>query len=200
MITVGITGGIGAGKSFVCSIFERLGYPVFYSDKAAKNIIESDVEVKLQFEQLFGNDIFIGNQLDRTLLASIIFNDKEALEKINSIVHPKVRKAFDVWSEEQKSAIVFNEAAVLFETGAYKKFDSTILVTAPNDLKISRVRNRDRVSADEIQRRMDNQWTDEQKGKLANFILLNDEQTPLIRQIEEVISRIALNDLEQKQN
>jgi dephospho-CoA kinase len=200
LITVGITGGIGAGKSFVCSIFERLGYPVFYSDKAAKNIIESDVEVKLQFEQLFGNDIFIGNQLDRTLLASIIFNDKEALEKINSIVHPKVRKAFDVWSEEQKSAIVFNEAAVLFETGAYKKFDSTILVTAPNDLKISRVRNRDRVSADEIQRRMDNQWTDEQKGKLANFILLNDEQTPLIRQIEEVISRIALNDLEQKQN
>jgi dephospho-CoA kinase len=184
----------------VCSIFERLGYPVFYSDKAAKNIIESDVEVKLQFEQLFGNDIFIGNQLDRTLLASIIFNDKEALEKINSIVHPKVRKAFDVWSEEQKSAIVFNEAAVLFETGAYKKFDSTILVTAPNDLKISRVRNRDRVSADEIQRRMDNQWTDEQKGKLANFILLNDEQTPLIRQIEEVISQIALNDLEQKQN
>jgi len=200
LITVGITGGIGAGKSFVCSIFERLGYPVFYSDKAANNIIDSDVEVKLQFEQLFGNDIFIGKQLDRTLLASIIFNDKEALEKINSIVHPKVRKAFDVWSEQQKSAIVFNEAAILFETGAYKKFDSTILVTAPNDLKISRVRNRDRVSADEIQRRMDNQWTDEQKGKLANFILLNDEQTPLIRQIEEVISRIALNDLEQKQN
>ena len=200
MITVGITGGIGAGKSFVCSIFERLGYPVFYSDKAANNIIDSDVEVKLQFEQLFGNDIFIGKKLDRTLLASIIFNDKEALEKINSIVHPKVRKAFDVWSEQQKSAIVFNEAAILFETGAYKKFDSTILVTAPNDLKISRVRNRDRVSADEIQRRMDTQWTDEQKGKLANFILLNDEQTPLIRQIEEVISRIALNDLEQKQN
>ena len=200
MIKVGITGGIGAGKSFVCSIFERLGYPVFYSDEAAKNIIDSDVEVQLQFEQLFGNHIFIAKQLDRTLLASIIFNDKEALEKINSIVHPKVRKAFDVWSEQQKSEIVFNEAAVLFETGAYKKFDSTILVTAPNDLKISRVRNRDRVSADEIQRRMDNQWTDEQKGKLANFILLNDEQTPLIRQIEEVISRIALNDLEQKQN
>ncbi len=200
MIKVGITGGIGAGKSFVCSIFERLGYPVFYSDEAAKNIIDSDVEVQLQFEQLFGNHIFIAKQLDRTLLASIIFNDKEALEKINSIVHPKVRKAFDVWSEQQKSEIVFNEAAVLFETGAYKKFDTTILVTAPNDLKISRVRNRDRVSADEIQRRMDNQWTDEQKGKLANFILLNDEQTPLIRQIEEVISRIALNDLEQKQN
>jgi len=200
LIKVGITGGIGAGKSFVCSIFERLGYPVFYSDEAAKNIIDSDVEVQLQFEQLFGNHIFIAKQLDRTLLASIIFNDKEALEKINSIVHPKVRKAFDVWSEQQKSEIVFNEAAVLFETGAYKKFDTTILVTAPNDLKISRVRNRDRVSADEIQRRMDNQWTDEQKGKLANFILLNDEQTPLIRQIEEVISRIALNDLEQKQN
>jgi dephospho-CoA kinase len=200
LIKVGITGGIGAGKSFVCSIFERLGYPVFYSDEAAKNIIDSDVEVQLQFEQLFGNHIFIAKQLDRTLLASIIFNDKEALEKINSIVHPKVRKAFDVWSEQQKSEIVFNEAAVLFETGAYKKFDTTILVTAPNDLKISRVRNRDRVSADEIQRRMDNQWTDEQKGKLANFILLNDEQTPLIRQIEEVISQIALNDLEQKQN
>jgi dephospho-CoA kinase len=115
-------------------------------------------------------------------------------------VHPKVRETFEVWSAQQKSSIVFNEAAVLFETGAYKKFDSTILVTAPNNLKISRVRQRDTVSVDEIQRRMDNQWTDEQKEKLTNFIVLNDEQTPLIRQIEEVISRIELNDLGQNQN
>ncbi len=191
MITVGLTGGIGAGKSLVASIFEELGYKVFHSDKVAKELMHSDPDVKKAIIALLGDSAYRSGSLDRAYVARRIFDDKDLRDKVNQIVHPAARSAFNKFIDQSDGAsIVFNEAAILFETGAYKNFDKVILVSAPEDLRIDRIIKRDGSSKDEIQKRISAQWDDRKKSELADFVIVNDEKQPLLTQIEVVLTEL----------
>jgi dephospho-CoA kinase len=189
MKIVGITGGIGSGKSIICKVLEKIGYPVFYSDDVAKELIQTDPIIIQDLTNLIGSELY-HNGFQKQILADKIFNNNQLKEKVNQIVHPRVRLAFEVWTSEQKSPIVFNEAAILFETGMYKKYDKTILVCAPKSIKIKRVINRDGLSEEAIRARMNNQWTDEEKIKLTDFVIVNDDELPLLPQIDRVVFKI----------
>lgn len=191
MIKVGLTGGIGSGKSTVAKLIEKKGYPVFYSDDVAKSIMTDDAFVVESILQIFGEEAYLsGQQLNRKFLAQRIFSDHSLKEKMNQIVHPAIRKYFKEWSEKHDQPIVFNEAAILFETGAYKNFDYNILVIAPEEIRIKRVMNRDQASREEVLKRIQNQWSDEQKKNLSDFIIQNDGIKDLEEQISEILRKI----------
>ncbi len=170
MITVGITGGIGSGKSTIAHLFELMSYPVYCSDTRSKWLMNNDLEIKKQLIDNFGEKVYPG-YLDRATLANIVFNDKEALEKLNAISHPAVEKDFIRWRAEQTTDIVFKEAAILFESGSYKNVDKTICVVAPEIIRIKRVMQRDNANAKQVQERIANQWPDEKKIEFADFVI-----------------------------
>ncbi|HLW39495.1 MAG TPA: dephospho-CoA kinase [Brumimicrobium sp.] len=190
MIRVGITGGIGAGKTTVCKEIEKMGYPVFYSDDEAKKLMTDNAEVVQKITELFGKEAYVNRQLNRKHLAQQIFTNENLKEALNQIVHPAVRKAFVQWSETQTAEIVFNEAAILFETGQYKTFDYTVLVTAPSSIRIERVVKRDNTTPEEVQKRINNQWPDEKKIQFASFVIVNDGKREILPQTEEIIHKI----------
>ena len=190
-MTVGITGGIGSGKSVVSKILETMGYSVFNSDTESKQLVNNDPVIVNGLTTLFGPDIYINQQLNKEMLGGIIFSDDAARLKVNELIHPRVRKAFDDFTANQAKGIAFNEAAILFETDAYKRFDKMILVTSPKELRIRRIINRDQCSREEVEARMSKQWTDDQKAPLADFIIVNDEATPLIEQVEAIIAQLT---------
>jgi dephospho-CoA kinase len=187
---IGLTGGIGSGKSFIAQIIEHMGYPVYYSDARAKELTKSNPTIKMGLISLFGEEVFEGNQLNAELISSRIFHDDELLKKVNELIHPIVRADFENWALNQNSALVFNEAAILFETGSYQNFDSSILVCAPTESKIERVMKRENCSKEEVMARMSKQWSDEDKRKLADYSILNDNQTPILIQLEEIINNL----------
>jgi dephospho-CoA kinase len=180
---IGITGGIGAGKSIVSRVLMALGYPVFNSDYASRLIVNSDPNVIRAIKKEFGETSYNQGVLNRKLIGELVFNHPE-------IIHPAVGKALINWKDQQDKKILFNEAAILFETGNYKKYDATILVTAPKQVRILRVMKRDLASAEAVEKRMENQWTDEQKIALANYVVLNDDSTLLLPQLLEVLKLI----------
>lgn len=185
MLKIGITGGIGSGKTTVCKVFELLGVPVFYADDVAKSIMHTDPILKSGILEAFGQNSYTqSGELNRSYISSIVFNDKHELEKLNSLVHPAVFRAFDTWVLSPKEAsYVIKEAALLYESDAYKMCDQTILVISPIETRISRVKARDGINAEDIQLRMNRQFSDEQKMKFADHILNNDERQLLIPQI-----------------
>lgn len=184
MLKIGITGGIGSGKSLVCDVFRKLGVSVFNADLAAKHLMNNAPGIKQKIIDTFGANVYLkDNSLDRKKLASIIFNDKIALEKINAIIHPEVRDFFDTWAEQQKTAYVIQEAAILFETGQIEQFDIIVLVTAPIDIKIERVMQRDKISREQVMDRMKNQLPDNEKISKSDFVIVNDGQQMLLPQI-----------------
>ena len=187
MIKVGITGGIGSGKSIIGKILTVIGFPVFNSDTEAKLLMVNNEKVIHQVKQVFGEKAYTDNQLNRKYLADQIFNNETLKEQLNQIVHPAVRQEFEEWSKRQNTSIVFNEAAILFETGRYKDFDYPILVTAPEELRIQRVVKRDNTTIEEVKKRMENQWKDDKKKELASFIVNNDNQTLVTLQIEQIL-------------
>lgn len=187
MKVVGITGGIGSGKSIICSVIEKIGFPVFYSDKEAKEILVSDKDVINKLTSLIGVELYKDGVFHKEVLANKIFNDPSIKDKVNHIIHPKVREKFSQWVNLQKSSIVFNEAAILFETGMYKNYDATVIVTAPKPIRINRAVKRDHTTKEAVENRIKNQWTDEDKIKLANFIIVNDDLTLVIPQLEKVL-------------
>ena len=188
---VGVTGGIGSGKSFICSILEKMGYPVFYSDKASKHLLATHPNIISNIKELLGEEAYFSDgSVNRAYIANQIFKDQQKLESMNGIMHPAVREAFRDFSEQQNSPIVFNEAAIIFETGSYSQFDKTILVTAPKSLKLERVLERDQTSRASIEERMKNQWTDEQKIPLANYIIHNGESDMILPQIDTILNDI----------
>lgn len=187
MITVGITGGIGSGKSTICNVFKLLGAPVFEADVEAKKLMLTSLEIKTGLIDLFGSDIYTQNDtLDRIKLAGIIFNDEVQLDKVNKLVHPVVRAEFNKWLIKQNTQYIIHEAAILFESGFYKMMDFTILVSAPKEIRVKRVMKRDKVSAEQVKGRMDKQWTDEQKRPLANMEFVANDTTLLIPQIVNI--------------
>jgi dephospho-CoA kinase len=157
-IILGITGGIGSGKSTVCKMFEVLGAPVFNADAEAKNLLNSDTNLIKAIQSLFGDEIYLpGSKLDRKKMASIIFSHPESLQQVNKLVHPVVREEFGRWVEKHKqTAYVIHEAAILFESGFFRMMDFTILVSAPEAQRISRVMKRDRISEEKVRERMRN--------------------------------------------
>jgi len=183
MLKVGITGGIGSGKSTVCNLFKCLDIPVFNADEAGRYLLSEDVYVIEKVVEIFGHSIITGVKPDRKKIAELVFRNPEKLALLNSIIHPAVRKKFNEWVSEQNSPYVIDEAAILFETGIYKQLDTTILVTAPEELRINRVMHRDGTDAATIRDRMKNQWTDEQKKALTDFVIINDDVNPLLPQV-----------------
>lgn len=190
MIKVGITGGIGSGKSVVCNIFQTLGIEVYSADNEAKKMLD-DSQMKEKILEIFGSQILKSGLVDRKKLAEIVFKDKLALQKLNSIIHPAVKKHFDDWAKmPHDSPYVLKEAAILFESGTNKGLDFVITVTAPEELRLKRVISRDKISEAEVLKRMENQMTEKEKIKLSDFVIKNDEQDLLIPQVLEIHNKI----------
>jgi dephospho-CoA kinase len=189
MISVGISGGIGSGKTIICTIFQILGISVYNSDLKAKKIMENNQQVKKDIIKLLGKESYINNlTLNRKFIAHKVFNQKEVLSKLNDIVHPAVRQDAEIWCENlpHEGGYYLRESAILFETGIYKQLHFNILVIAPEKLRIQRIKKRDGLSDEEITLRMKNQWSDEQKLKLTDFVIINDGKNFLIPQILKI--------------
>jgi dephospho-CoA kinase len=192
MKRIGITGGIGSGKSFVATIIERMGYPVYYSDVRSKELTNAHPLIRQGLIDLVGENVYFGGELDKKVLASAIFSNDEIRMKVNQLIHPIVRQDFEDWAKAQTSDLIFNEAAILFETGAYRNFDATILVYAPEELRLKRVLKRDIITKEEVLARMNNQMNDNEKRKMTPYSILNDGESPLLKQLEEVIERLKI--------
>jgi len=193
MKRIGITGGIGSGKSFIANILEHMGFPVYYSDLRSKELTKSNPSIKTGLISLFGEEVYSDNELNTQLVATKIFQNEEMRQKVNELIHPIVRKDFEDWVTNQKSTLVFNEAAILFETGSYKNFDANILICAPLELKIKRVMKRENCSKEDVLARMSKQWSDDEKSKLADFIINNDDCDPILTQLELVLAQLIDN-------
>ena len=190
MKRIGLTGGIGSGKSYIAGVLEKMGYPVYYSDERAKLLTDTHPEIRTGLISRFGDQIYSEGILNKKELAARIFNSDPDRIFVNQLIHPVVRADFDRWCAEQNTALVFNEAAILFETGAYQQFDATVLVIAPNELRIQRIMERDRCTVAQAEARMKSQWSDEQKIPLATCIVMNDGKSPLLSQLEHVVTTL----------
>ncbi|WP_343560150.1 dephospho-CoA kinase [Sphingobacterium sp.] len=182
-LKIGITGGIGSGKTFICRLFEALGIPVYNADEEAKKLMNADIRIKEKLIAQFGTATYKDGLLDRAFLASMVFSDKDKLELLNSIVHPIVIQEAKDWAERQTTRYSVKEAALLFESGSYKELDYTILVTAPMDIRIQRVIKRDGATEQQVRERINKQMSDEEKLQLADFVIVNDGITPLLPQV-----------------
>ncbi|MGZ3778230.1 MAG: dephospho-CoA kinase [Mucilaginibacter sp.] len=197
MLKIGITGNIGGGKTTVSKVFEVLGIPVFYADDAAKNVMTTDAELISDLKTTFGEEAYFDDgSLNRKYIAGIVFNDEKQLAKLNAMVHPAVFRAFDKWVAQGNSApYVMKEAALLFESSSYKMCDKTIMVTAPLELRIKRVMQRDGFTREEILSRNARQFSEEKKIELADFVIRNDDTKLVIPQVlalhEQFISLAA---------
>jgi dephospho-CoA kinase len=190
MIKVGITGGIGSGKTTVCEIFERLGVPVYYADKQAKYLMETDKKLREAIRQLFGDEAFDSeNNLNRAFIAGIVFKDEEKLLALNALVHPAVKADYDSWNsilERKEYPYSLKEAALLVESGSYKDLDKLIVVSAPLEDRIKRVMARDNVSEEQVKARIDAQLPDAEKVKLADYVIDNNLIMELVPQVSKV--------------
>lgn len=183
---MGLTGGIGSGKTTVAACFRDLGIPVYNSDLRARELMEQDAKLVEGIRGLFGPGAYLKGRLNRSYIASLVFEEKELLEKLNTLVHPAVREDFLQWTTRQTAPYVIQEAAILIENGAYRELDRMILVTAPKAERIRRVMKRDAVSEKAVLDRMKNQWEDERKLPLADFIIENRDLEITKQRVGEV--------------
>lgn len=190
MIVVGLTGGIGSGKTTVAKQFKALGIPVYIADEEAKKLMKRSKIIKRKLIQLFGNYAYIDGELNKPFIANIIFNDKTYLEKMNAIIHPRVKKHFEKWVLKQDAAYVIKEVAILFENGGYKACDYVITVAAPKALKIKRLLKRDNTTKVKIEAIMNNQWADEEKVKQSHFVIENIEIESINNQVVKIHNQL----------
>lgn len=192
LLKIGITGGIGSGKSRVASIFESLGYKIYLADDRAKVLMHSDPEVVASVTKVFGADAYYPDgQLNRAYLGGIVFNDPQKLQELNRIVHPATGRDFQHWVSEipdsYNKRLVFKEAAILFESGAYLAADGVITVYAPKSIRIERVMSRDNTDEASVLARMDKQWPENEKIQRADFVIVNDGKNLLAPQVRKAI-------------
>ncbi|MEK6154313.1 dephospho-CoA kinase [Flavobacteriaceae bacterium 3-367] len=173
MMIVGLTGGIGSGKTTVAEMFIELGIPVYDSDFEAKRLMQSSKKLKKAIIALFGKEAYTDKKLNKTYISSLVFKDGKLLKKLNAIVHPAVKKHFKSWAKKQKTPYVIQEAAIIFENASHESYDRIILVTSPQNIRIQRVINRDGHAEEKIRDRMRNQWEDAKKATLADFVIEN---------------------------
>ncbi len=185
-MVVGLTGGIGSGKSTIATMFKELGVPVYNSDERAKHLMNTSKKIKKQLIKLLGKKAFVDDQLNRGYIAKKVFNDVDLLEQLNGIVHPVVRKDFIKWTKKQTTQYVIQETALLFENNAQNLYDSVILITAPEELRIERVLSRDESSREQIIARMNNQLDDKAKLELAKYVIENIDLESTASKVVEV--------------
>ena len=183
VLKIGITGGIGSGKTTVAKIFELLNVPVYYADATSKSLYETDKELMQNIKDHFGETIYTGNQLNRSMMAAIVFNDPHKLELLNSLVHPPTLRHADAWMQQQTAPYIIKEAALLFESGSAGGLDYIIGVHTPQAMRLKRVMDRDGVSREEVLKRMNRQIDENIKMKLCDFLIENNEQQLVIPQV-----------------
>lgn len=194
MTIIGLTGNIGSGKTYVAQLFAKKNIPIYNSDERAKDLMNSDTELISKIKDLFGLEAYVNNSLNRKYLADKIFQNKNLLSKINGLVHPVVQKDFNQWAATQKNAIyVLKEAAILIESGAYKQCNSIILVCAPEEIRIGRIRKRDKMTTRQIVQRMANQMPEESKKAYANYLIQNDGIQLVEDQVNKIHKQIIKN-------
>ena len=192
MLKIGITGGIGSGKSVVANILQQMGFPVYDSDSRAKALTQTNADIRQQLTAMFGDNLFKYNILDKKALSQLIFSSDKNLKAVNAIIHPVVVGDFATWTTRQNAAAVFLESAILMESGLYQKMDKIILVTAPEKLRIDRVMKRSQLSEIEIQQRMQMQKGEEALAEKADFVILNDEKHLLIPQVHSILQKLLI--------
>ncbi|QBA64367.1 dephospho-CoA kinase [Muriicola soli] len=186
MIRVGLTGGMGSGKTTIAKMFIELGIPVYNSDMEARRLLMEDAEIRKAVIALFGDSAYVGGQLNRTFIAEKVFSDSELLEQLNQVVHPAVRADFREWAKRQTAPYVIQEAAILYENGGFEEFDYMILVTAPKKTRILRIKQRDQLSEEDILKRMKHQWSEKRKKALADFVIHNSDLPGSQARVKEI--------------
>ncbi|MEN8138953.1 MAG: dephospho-CoA kinase [Bacteroidota bacterium] len=197
MLVVGLTGGIGSGKSTVAKMLLKYGVPVYFADDRAKYLMQNSMELRSGLEREFGGEVYEGGVLNRAYLAEIVFKDKSKLNVLNSLVHPAVAVDFKIWMEEQKSKIVVKEAAILFESGAYKECDINVSISADVEERIRRVVGRDGVDESQVSARINNQWTDEKRNEKADIVIENNDLESLEAKVKDLLRK--LKEVEKKE-
>jgi dephospho-CoA kinase len=199
MLKVGITGGIGSGKTTVCKIFQTLGIPIYYADDEAKRLYDTDAEMKQEIIAHFGEGVYKNNYFDKDVLRNLVFNDIEKLKILNSIVHPRVKKHADDWMQKQVAPYAIKEAALMIESASNLSLDKLILVSCPLDKRIIRVIKRDHTSHNEAMNRANKQLSDDEKRKFCDFEIINDNAHLVIPQVlqlhEEFLKRCQMSDV-----
>ena len=190
VLRVGLTGGIGSGKSTVAQIFEVLGIPVYYADVAAKRLMNENAELRSAVTTIFGEQAYANKILDRKYISSIVFSDPAKLELLNSIVHPATKKDGEAWMDQQTSPYAIHEAALIFEAKVSERLDHVIGVSSPIELRIKRAMERDKVSRDEVLKRMEQQLDEDIKMSKCDYVLINDELQLLIPQVLELHEKL----------
>ena len=193
MLVVGLTGGIGSGKTTVANMFSTLGIPVYIADEESKKLLVTSKVIKRKLINLFGEDTYNGNELNKPFIADKIFNNKTLLQKMNAIVHPKVAQHFKSWLTKQEGPYVIKESAILFESGAYETCDLILTITAPKKLRIERVMQRDSVSEEKVLNIIKNQWTEEEKIKYSNYVIVNKKIEDTQQKVLEIHRKILEN-------
>lgn len=191
MKAIGLTGGIGSGKSTVARILRQMGYPVYIADKEASRLMNTHPEIRKELQQRFGPTTYTAQgAIDKPKMAQLVFNDAQALADLNRIVHPRVMEDFRQWSLQQNSLLVFFESAILFEAGLDRFFHSVICVSAPESLRISRVVERDRTTSDKVEERIRNQSDEALKCQKADFVIYNDRNHMILEQLLETLQKL----------
>lgn len=193
MIKIGITGGIGSGKSVVASLFQLLGIPIYIADEESKRLTNQSAIIRQQLIAHYGEAIYTAEGLNKPLLAAKIFQDPEQLRIVNGIIHPEVKHHFRAWTAQQTTPLCAIESAILFESGFDKEVDTHLMVYAPKTLRIERATARDAASKETIIQRIESQMADEEKRKLANHLIYNDNLQPLIPQVTRFIAQLQDN-------
>jgi dephospho-CoA kinase len=183
MLKVGLTGGIGSGKSLIAEMFKLLRVPVLHADDTARYLMEHDTKLKSAIGQLFGKEVYENGRLNRPFLASVVFNDKAKLEQLNTLVHPATIAFAQQWAASQTTPYTIKEAAIFFESGSYKDMDKMIGVYAPVEMRLERAMRRDNATAEVIRQRMDKQMNEEEKMKRCDFVIYNDGTKSVIDQV-----------------
>ena len=191
MIKIGITGGIGSGKSVVASLFQLLGVPVYIADEESKRLTNQSMTIRRQLIAHYGEAIYTAEGLNKPLLAAKIFQDPAQRRIVNGIIHPEVKHHFEAWAAQQETPLCAIESAILFESGFDQVVDTHLMVYAPKALRIERATTRDAASREAIQQRIESQMADEEKRELVDHLIYNDNQQPLIPQVTALIARLT---------
>ena len=190
MMKIGITGGIGSGKSYVCNLLKQRGLPVYNCDDEAKRLMTESPIIRHQLTALIGENAYRNNELNKPIIAEYLFANAENAEKVNGIVHPVVKQDFENWTKEQTTPIVIQECALLFESGFSDTVDVTVEIYAPKEIRLERAMKRDNATQQQVEARMASQMDEEEKRAQANYCIINDGKADLNAQIEELFTQL----------